>query len=87
MCFFKPKISIPKVEAPKPAAQAATPVADLPTPEAAILGGSDEENKSLGGGTNKKNKSGKSQLKIDLKQAAPKTSTTTGANRGLNTKR
>jgi len=82
MCFFKPKITVPKVATP---AQAATPISELPTPEPAVLGGSDESNKDLGAGNNKSDKSGKSSLKITL--GAPKTSTTTGANLGLNTKR
>lgn len=80
MCFFKPKISVPKVSAP---AQAATPISELPTPEAPILGGSDQKNSDLGAGNNSSNKQGKSALKIKL--AAPLTSTTTGANLGLNT--
>lgn len=80
MCFFKPKISVPKVEPP---AQAAPPISELPTPEPAVLGGSDQKNSDLGAGNNSSNKQGKSALKIKL--GAPATSTTTGANLGLNT--
>ena len=81
--FFKPKITVPAVTPP---AQAATPISELPTPEPAVLGGSDQKNTDLGAGNNKKDKVGKSSLKIEL-APAPKTSTTTGANLWLNTKR
>lgn len=87
MCFFKPKITVPKVEAP---AQAATPVSELPTPEPAVLGGSDQKNTDLGGKTAKSDKAGKSQLKIDLTptdSSVPKAAKLTGVNRALNVKR
>jgi len=81
VCFFSPKVSVPTVATP---AVAATPINELPTPEPAVLGGSDEENSGLGTGSNKENKTGKSALKIKLADA-PVTSTTTGANLGFNT--